>query len=62
MERINTEKLKAGDKMMWYDSNQLKWIKCKVNQIEKYMVILEDIEGSLKGFRCLILLTTCFIY
>lgn len=50
MKTINIEKLKTGDKIMWFDLYQLKWIKCKVNQIEKYLVTLEDIEGILKGF------------
>ncbi len=49
MEKINTEKLKPGDKILAFDANLRKWFKCKIIQVEKYLITLKDIEGSLKG-------------
>lgn len=49
MKKVNTENLEPGDQILAFDLNLLIWIKCRVNQIEKYLITLEDIEGSLKG-------------
>lgn len=51
MEKINIESLKTGNEIMTYDANLRKWIKCKIIQVEKYLVTLEDIEGFLKGVK-----------
>ncbi|GAI36786.1 unnamed protein product [marine sediment metagenome] len=50
MKQITIEKLKPGDQIFAFDWSLQKWIKCKVNQIEKYVITLENIEGNLKGF------------
>ena len=49
MKSINVEKLKPGDRIFAFDFNLCIWMKCKIIQIEKYLITLEDIEGSLKG-------------
>ncbi|GAH56169.1 unnamed protein product [marine sediment metagenome] len=46
---INTEKLKVDDMILTYDPTLLIWIKCKIVQIEKYLITLEALEGTLKG-------------
>ena len=51
MKKINTERLEPGDKILAFDSNLCKWFKCKIIQVEKYLVTLKDVEGSLKGIR-----------
>ncbi|MBA7537718.1 hypothetical protein ES705_29987 [subsurface metagenome] len=50
MKVIIIEKLKVGDIILAYDSEFFKWMKCRVNQVEKYLVTLEYIEGNLKDF------------
>lgn len=54
MKSINVENLKAGDLILVYDSglcklSPMEWIKCRVDQIDKYLVTLEYMEGNLKG-------------
>jgi hypothetical protein len=51
MEKINTERLKVGDKIMTYDSNKSKWVKCKVCRIGTYVVILKGIIWKFKNFK-----------
>ena len=46
---INIEKLKVDDVILTYDPILLIWIKCKIAQIEKYLITLECLEGTLKG-------------
>ncbi len=52
---IDVEKLKTGDLVLAFDSglcklSPMEWFKCKVNKIEKYTVMLEYLDGGLKGF------------
>jgi hypothetical protein len=49
MKSIDIKKLKPGDTILTFDSNLRIWIKCKIIRIEKYMITLEDLEGTLKG-------------
>lgn len=49
MKPINIETLKTGDIITAFDANLRKWCKCKIIQVEKYLITLKDIEGSLKG-------------
>lgn len=51
MKTINIKKLKPGDLILAYDAEELKWIRCKVNRIEKVSLFLEDVEGSFKGWE-----------
>lgn len=51
MKKINIKKLKPGDLILAYDAEELKWIRCKVNRIEKGSLFLEDVEGSFKGWE-----------
>ncbi|MBA7682252.1 hypothetical protein ES703_90601 [subsurface metagenome] len=49
MKIIDIEKLKIGDQIFAFDFNLLTWSKCEVTLIEKYLITLEDVEGTLKG-------------
>ncbi len=49
METINIEKIKPGDTILAYNAELQKWYECKIIQVEKYLITLEDVEGSLSG-------------
>jgi len=49
MKSINIKKLKPGDIILTFDLDLKSWIKCKIIRIGTYRIILEYIEGSLKG-------------
>jgi hypothetical protein len=50
MKSINIETLKPGDIITAFDASLQKWYKCKIIQVEKYVITLENIEGNLKDF------------
>ncbi|MBA7535417.1 hypothetical protein ES705_27672 [subsurface metagenome] len=49
MKSINIETLKTDDIITAFDANLRKWCKCKIILVEKYLITLKDIEGTLKG-------------